>query len=165
MTQLTFQACIFSGVVCSECGAAFDNVDMKPAKLMQHRRQKHHDMELDARSELNRVKDILKDAATCLAAYSTDNEKAQCCEIFLARRNAVWCSHGSCNRAYMDEQTHSGNNRTQHREDGHFSNRLMKCPVLPKSNFFFPPRMSGILYRTSPNFQKSGLGVLLHYRK
>jgi hypothetical protein len=30
MTQLTFQACIFSGVVCSECGAAFDNGQLHP---------------------------------------------------------------------------------------------------------------------------------------
>ena len=96
MSQLTFQACIFSGVVCYECGAAFDNVNMNPAKLRQHGRQQHSDMEMDARNQLKRVKDILKDAATCLAAYSTDNEKAQFCEIFLARRNAVWCSHGSC---------------------------------------------------------------------
>ena len=52
-------------------------------------------MELDARNELNRVKEILKDAARCLAVYSTDNEKAQFCEMFLVRKTAVWCSHGS----------------------------------------------------------------------
>jgi hypothetical protein len=137
MSQLIFQACIFSGVVCGSCGAAFDNGNMNPARLQQHRRDNHSTMELDARNELKRVKDILKDAATCLAVYSTDNEKKQFCEMFLARNTAVWCSHGSCNRAYMDTQSHCGINRAQHRDDGHFSNRLMKCPVLPKSKKVF----------------------------
>ena len=150
MSQLTFQACVFSGVVCGSCGAAFDNVNMYPAKLRHHQIHHHPDMELNARNELNRVKDIFKDAAKCLAVYSTDNEKAQFCEMFLVRKTAVWCSHGSCNRAYMDSQSHCGNDRAQHREDGHFSNRLMKCPLIPpkKKVFFAEDEWNFVSYKS-----------------
>ena len=66
MSHLSFQACIFSGVVCTACGTALDNVQLAPNRLLKHRDNKHPTMELDARNELNRVKDIFRNAAKCL---------------------------------------------------------------------------------------------------
>jgi hypothetical protein len=37
MCRLTFQACIFSGFVCSTCGVALDALQLRPHRLEQHR--------------------------------------------------------------------------------------------------------------------------------
>ena len=83
MSQLTFQACIFNGVICSVCRGALDNVQMRPSRLVKHRNDCHPEMVLDARAELDRVNDIVNDAAKCLAAFHNINGKLQFCEVFL----------------------------------------------------------------------------------
>ena len=131
MSQLTFQACVFSGVICSACRVALDNVQMRPSKLEKHRTDHHPDMTLDASAELARVKDIMNDAAKCLAAFRNDNNgKLQFCEMFLTQADVLWCSHPSCGRGYKNERVHSGRDRTEHRRSNHFSERNMKYPKM-----------------------------------
>ena len=75
--------------------------------------------------------------AKCLSAFGTHGGKAQVCETFLTRANVMWCAHASCCRAYEDYHQHSGRNRAEHRESGHFTDKIMKCPKLPKSTMIY----------------------------
>jgi hypothetical protein len=139
--RLTFRACIFSGIVCQECSAAVDNVDMKPAKLKRHWNQKHDDdMECDEKKEFHRVTVEMKNLARCLSAFHTDNDKKNMCEVYLDEINGVWCNHENCQRGYKNGQQHSGEKgRTQHKDDGHFTPQMLKFPNLPeKTTLFFP---------------------------
>jgi hypothetical protein len=128
MAQLTFKACIFSGIVCNECGTALDNGNMKPTRLQQHRSSCNPTMMLDAKAQLDRVKEILDDSAKVLLACNTDEKKAKFCELFLKDSVMLWCDHESCNRAYKNERQHSGGSRTQHRQNNHFSQKMIKHP-------------------------------------
>jgi hypothetical protein len=94
-------------------------------------------MELDAGAELNRVKDIMNDAAKCLSAFNSDYGKKQFCEMFLTQADVLWCSHDSCRRAYKNAQQHSGWNRAEHQASNHFSQRTMKYPKMPSSTRIF----------------------------
>ena len=134
MSQLTFQACIFNGAICSACGTALDNVQMRPSKLENHRKDCHPEMVLDARAELERVRDIFDDAAKCLAAFhNDDNGKLKFCEMFLTKGNVLWCSHADCGRGYKNEGVHSGRSRAMHRESNNFSQKNMKYPKMPNT--------------------------------
>ena len=133
MNPLTFHACIFSGVICNACGVAIDNANMRPSRLDRHRNSTHPDMALDAKHQLERANETMNDVAKCLSAFGTHGGKAQVCETFLTRANVMWCAHASCCRAYEDYHQHSGRNRAEHRESGHFTDKIMKCPKLPKS--------------------------------
>jgi hypothetical protein len=128
MTQLTFNACIFSGIVCNECRTALDNVNMRPSRLREHRDDQHAGMELDAKTQLDRVKEILDDSAKVLLTCNTDDKKAKFCELFLKDSEFLWCDHESCNRAYKNAQQHSGGSRAQHRQNNHFSQQMIKHP-------------------------------------
>ena len=138
MSQLTFQACIFNGAICSACGVALDNAQMRPSRFFKHREDHHPEMALDARAELARVKDIMNDAAKCLAAFHNNNNgKLQFCEMFLTQADVLWCSHVDCGRAYKNEGVHSGRARAVHRESNSFSQRNMKYPKMPNTTEFF----------------------------
>ena len=142
MEQLTFQACIFSGVVCNKCGVAIDNGDMGPRRLQRHKIDHHSDMQLDARTQFDRVKEILEDSAKVFLACNTDDKKAKFCELFLKDSEMLWCDHDSCNRAYKNERQHSGGSRAQHRQNNHFSQKMIKHPR-DTAYSSFPPPTSG----------------------
>jgi hypothetical protein len=138
MNQLTFEVCIFSGIICTSCGTALDNMDMSPRRLMQHRNSHHPHMTISANAQLDRVNDILNDAAKALAASNSDHAKVLFCEMFLVQSgDGLWCSHESCTRAYRNERQHVGSDRKRHRDGGHFSDLVMKYPKLPKTTTIF----------------------------
>ena len=115
-----------------------DNRQLRPSRLEKHRTDHHPEMVMDERAELARVKDIMNDAAKCLAAFRNDNNgKMQFCEMFLAQAHVLWCSHPSCGRAYKNEQGHRGVSRRDHRDGNHFSQRLMKYPKMPNTTMLF----------------------------
>ena len=144
MSQLTFQACIFNGAICSACGVALDNAQMRPSRFFKHREDHHPEMALDARAELARVKDIMNDAAKCLAAFHNNNNgKLQFCEMFLTQADVLWCSHVDCGRAYKNEGVHSGRARAVHRESNSFSQKNMKYPKMPNTYYSSPQCYSG----------------------
>ena len=133
MVQLTFSACIFSGIVCDQCKHALDNVKMYPSNLKDHWAQKHDDMQFDTKKEFKRLTVEMKNAAKCLLSFNTEFSKKEMCEAFLDEINGVWCNHETCQRGYKDEQQHVGETRLQHKGAGHFTPQELKYPILPKS--------------------------------
>ena len=97
MVRLQFDACIFAGIVCRECGAAFDCTGMCAAHLKRHGEMQHGEMELDHQREFKRLSALMEKCASSLLGFATDAEKAQFCEMFLTHEGAevVWCAHQS----------------------------------------------------------------------
>ena len=97
MVQLHFDACIFAGIICRECGVALDSKEMRAFKLKRHLEEQHDNMELDHQHEFKRLSALMEKCASSLFGFATDAQKAQFCEMFLTCEGAevVWCAHQS----------------------------------------------------------------------
>jgi superfamily II DNA helicase RecQ len=137
MAWLTFRACIFSGIVCQECGVALDNVNMRASKLKEHCAKKHKKMDVNEKNQFDRVTVEMKNLASCLLSFNTVNDKKKMCELYLDEKIGVWCNHETCRRGYKNERQHFGETRVQHRNNNHFTPQVLKFPILPESTTLF----------------------------
>jgi len=105
---LMFESCVFSGAVCTACGASFDPGEKEGSRtleasvLKKHWEKKHRDMEFDKKTEFARVKESLEATAHCLSLCASDERRAQVCKLYLKSEDLTWCSAPGCRCAYRN---------------------------------------------------------------